>query len=481
MAYQGINNETGQILQKSLKGIADSKVNPDYVSQNLRQQAGFSAEVLDTAHTNAENIINHDSTRAFRTDDLNAGNDSRFGRIGGVNDQQYDQALIRDGEVVGASQFKFVGSSPEDALEKLAGKKFAKYIDNGTSITVPSDYYDGIKSAIPGKIKTLQEQQAKALANGNSELAQAKARQIEHYRKIDASLRKSSVSNSEAMQARLHPALTTAKNIAGVSHQAGLQGAKFGAGISGGISLVRNISACISGEKDFSDAALDIVIDTGKGAVFGYASNFVVTALTSCMKNFAPGLMRSIAKSNLPAQIATAVLETGKTLIKFASGEIDGVECLEELGQKGANMTTSAVFAGLGQAVIPIPIVGAVAGSMIGYALSGVFYGELVNSLKAEKLSREERIRVEHECSEAIKALKEYRANIESLISRYLTENIKAFNTAFDVMKDALNIGDVDGFISGANAITEKFGGHVQFRNMKEFDDLMSSDEAFVL
>ena len=434
-------------MQKSLQGIAGSKVNPDYVYQNLRQQAGYSAEVLDTARTNADNIINHDRTRAFRTDDLSTRNDPRFGRIGGVNEQQYDQALIRDGEIVGASQLKFVGSSPEEALDKLAGKKFAKYIDNGTDITVPSDYYDGIKGAIPGKIQTLQEQQAKALAKGNQELAQAKARQIERYRKIDASLRRSKVSNSEAMQARLNPTLTTVKNIAGISHQAGLQGAKFGAGISGGVSLVRNISAYISGEKDFGDAAIDVVIDTGKGAVFAYASNFSVTALTGCMKNFGSGLMRSVAKSNLPAQVAAAVLETGKTLFKFASGEIDGLECLEELGQKGANMTTSAVFAGLGQMIIPIPVVGALAGSMIGYALSGGFYGELMNSLKAEKLSREERIRVEHECSEAIKALKEYRAKLESLVSQYLIEHINAFHTAFDVMKEAMNLGDIDGFI----------------------------------
>ena len=100
-----------------------------------------------------------------------------------------------------------------------------------------------------------------------------------------------------------------------------------------------------------------------------------------------------------------------------------------------------------------------------------------MDSLKAEKLSREERVRrvrVEHECNEAIKIIREYKANIESLISRYLTENINAFHKAFD-------LGDIDGFISGANAITEKLGDRVQFRNMKEFDDFMDSNEAFVL
>ena len=199
------------------------------------------------------------------------------------------------------------------------------------------------------------------------------------------------------------------------------------------------------------------------------------------MKNSGSSLIRSIAKSNLPAQVVTVVLETGKTLCKFASGEIDGLECLEELGEKGTGMTTAAIFAGFGQAAIPIPFVGALAGSMIGYALSGALYNNLTTTLKEAKLAHEERIRIERECNEAIAAIKEFRAKIESLISNYLTEHITAFHTAFDVMKDALDTGDIDGFISGANMITKKLGGVVQFNNMREFDDFMASDTAFAL
>ena len=480
-AYQGLNNETGQVLRRSLKSVSQSSVNTDYINQNLRQQSGFSAEILDTAQTNAENIINNNPTRAIRTDDLTARNDSRFGQIGGTNDQLYDQALIRDGRIVDASQFKFVGSSPEQALEKIAGKKFDKYINNGVKISVPSDYYDGIKSEIPRKIESLQAQHSKALQSGNQALADQTAQKIEKYRKIDSCLSKSKISNSEAMQARLNPTFTTAKNIANISHSAGIQGAKFGGMISGGVSLVKNISDYISGDKDFSEAAIDVVIDTGKGAVYAYTSTFGITALTSVMKNSGSSLMRSIAKTNFPVQIATAILEAGKTLLKFSSGEIDGLECLEELGQKGTNIASSAVFASVGQAIIPIPVVGAVAGSMIGYAISGSLYGAFVDTLKAEKFSREERIRIERECNEAINALKEYHEKINSLISQYLTDYIMTFNTAFDIMKESLNIGDIDGFISGANAITQKLGGTVQFSNMNEFNNFMDSDEAFIL
>lgn len=480
-AYSGFDAVTGRNLKRSLEGISHSRVHPDYVSQNLRQQAGFSAEVLDTARKNSDAIIRGDSSRAVRTDDMTRRTDTRFGEIGGTNDQLYDQAVIRNGRIADASQFKFVGGSPEEALSKLAGKKFSKYLDADVKITVPSDYYDGIKEAAGRQISELQSQKASALTRGKRATAESLDEKIRRYEKIRKNIRRSNLTNEEAMNARIHPLMTTAKEIAGVSHQAGIQGAKMGAGIAGGVSAVRNICAVISGEKDFSDAAIDVVYDTGTGAAVGYVSNFGVSALTGVMKNSASGLMRSIAKTNLPAQIATGVLEAGKTLMRFASGEIDGVECLEELGEKGAGMTSAAMFAGYGQMLIPIPVVGAVAGSMIGYALSGALYGKLKESLNAAKLAHEERLRVERECEEAVREIRKFRAEIESLISRYLTSHITAFHEAFDTMKGALGVGDVDGFISGANMITKKLGGRVQFENMREFDSLMDSDEAFVL
>ena len=45
--YSGVDNENGKQLVKSLKSINRQKVNPEYRKQNLKQQAGFSAEVKD--------------------------------------------------------------------------------------------------------------------------------------------------------------------------------------------------------------------------------------------------------------------------------------------------------------------------------------------------------------------------------------------------------------------------------------------------
>lgn len=79
-------------------------------------------------------------------------------------------------------------------------------------------------------------------------------------------------------------------------------------------------------------------------------------------------------------------------MTRYFNGEIDGVECLETLGEQGTGMIASSMFAVIGQTVIPIPVVGGLIGGMVGYALSSATYGVLVGSLKEAKLAREERI-----------------------------------------------------------------------------------------
>jgi hypothetical protein len=70
---------------------------------------------------------------------------------------------------------------------------------------------------------------------------------------------------------------------------------------------------------------------------------------------------------------------------------------------------------------------------------------------------------------------------MEAAISRYLTDYLTTFQTAFDEIKTALDIGDIDGFITGANAITCKLGGKPQFNNFSEFEELMESSESLKL
>jgi hypothetical protein len=465
VAYSGADNEAGKTLTKSLKSISESKVNPEYQSQNIKQQAGFSAEVKETARENAERIIKGDKTRVVRTDDL-----------GRVNDPLYDHVEIDvNGNIIdgSGSQMKFVGGDPKSALDKLASKKFEKYLDADAKIEVPKDYYDGIKAEAQAKAAELQKQAEVLQAQGKTDLAKQRLAEAEKYRKIDRNLRKSHVSNKEAIEARKNPELSTAKDIAKVSHKAGVEAMKAGAAIGGGISLIKNLVAVAKGEKEPDEAALSVAKDTGTAAVVSYGTTFAGSALKGFMQNSKRAIIRDAAKTSLPGVIVTTALEAGKTFAKYIKGEIDGVQCLEELGEKGTGMVSSAMFATIGQILIPIPVVGGLIGSMVGYALSSAFYKQLTGTLKEAKLARENRLRIEAECAEAIKMIRTYRAEMEAAISEYLSDHIAIFQAAFDDLKTALRLGDIDGFITGANSITRKLGGKPQFNTFAEFDTFM--------
>jgi hypothetical protein len=96
-------------------------------------------------------------------------------------------------------------------------------------------------------------------------------------------------------------------------------------------------------------------------------------------------------------------------------------------------------------------------------------------------MARKRRIQIEAECEEAIRMIKEYRIEMETAISTYLSEHITVFHTAFDEIKTALNIGDIDGFIAGTNEFIRKLGGKPQFENMVKYEAFMHSSESLSL
>jgi hypothetical protein len=192
------------------------------------------------------------------------------------------------------------------------------------------------------------------------------------------------------------------------------------------------------------------------------------------MQNAKSSAIRTLSKTNIASTVVTATIDVSKTMVKYFNGEIDGVECLTELGEKGTGMVSSAMFAAIGQVVIPIPVLGGLIGGMVGYALSSACYGILTSSLQEAKMAHEERLRIEADCAEAIEMIRQYRAEMEKAISLYLSDYMLTFQTAFDGIKRTLEIGDVDGFILGANTITRKLGGEPQFNTMGEFESLMA-------
>lgn len=484
VGYSGIDNETSTQLQKSLKSIQQQGSNDEYAFSIRQQKAGWAAEVKDVATSNAENIIAGNGKRKIRHDDLP---DTP------ANHPLYDHVEVDSaGNIIAdsGSQMKFIGASAKDptgvgnaerALKELQSKKFQKYIDNDVKIEVPKDEYQQMIDRAAEEIGSLQKQLERARANGNADAVAKIEKKIDNLNKLKKNLRPSKLTRKQSLEAVDSPELSTIKSIANVSHRAGIKSAETAAIMGGSVSLVRNIVGMCKGEVEADEAILNVVTDTAKSAAVGYGTGFAGATIKGAMQNSASEYTRALAETNIAGTIVSVTVSASKTLSKYFKGEIDGTQCLEDLGEQGAGMIASSMFTVIGQAVIPIPVVGGLIGGMVGYALSSATYGVLVNSLKEAKIAHEERIAIEKACEEHIKMIREYRAQMNAIIEEYLSETMDIFDQSFSGIKAALAIGDVDLLIESANEITDALGGNKPFETMDDFNKKMLLGEKFVL
>ncbi len=271
------------------------------------------------------------------------------------------------------------------------------------------------------------------------------------------------------------------KNAVGTAHEAGKTGAKNSGVTALTMSGIMNVVSVIKGEKSGEDAIVDTVKDGGKAAVTGYAMGGGMTVVSQSLSYSSSEFVQALAKNNVPGKVITAVMVTGDTLKKWGEGEITTQECLIQLGDKGLNMATMGYSMAVGQALIPIPIVGGAVGALVGSMLTSNLYNGLMNELQTKQLEHEERVRIIAECNAVAEQAREFRAELESYLDSYFEEYRTCFDTAMSSMQLAYEMGDADGVIAGANDITRKLGGEVRFETVSEFKSFLDSDEDDVL
>lgn len=272
-----------------------------------------------------------------------------------------------------------------------------------------------------------------------------------------------------------------AKNVLKTGHEAGMQGAANAGITTATMSGIMNLVAVIKGEKDSSEAIADIVVDTGKAAVTGYAMSGELTVISQSLSGSSSKFLQALSKSNVPGKVITAVIVTGDTLKRYGNGEITTEQCLVELGEKGLNFATMAYSMSIGQALIPIPVVGGAIGALVGSVLTSNYYNKLINTLKSRELEHQERQRIIAECNKAAEQCRAFRAELESYLDAYFKDYQDCFDEALSTMSFAYQIGDADGVIAGANQITRKLGGQVHYETVEQFKNFLDNTSIDVL
>ena len=484
-AYTGVDNETGKVLTKSLKGIAKGKLNPENYEANVRQQAGYSAEVAKVADDNSRNIINKSNVRTERTDD-NPGRQEMNKGLPGGNDQVSDHIETINGvEIPGfASQMKIV-SDHEGLLKKIAQGKgggkndLSRYMDN-KHIDITGEKFDAAKKYCEDQARGRRKQAEHARQHGDPDRATRQEQEAKNYDELKGKLRESYTSD-EARGLRLKPEIETAKKMIKNSHEGGLEGAKYGAVIGGTVSMFRNLFALRQGDKELKEAFRDIAVDTGKSTLVGYGTGFAGSLVKSGMQQSGSGVARQLSRTSLPALVVSTTLALGASISRYAKGEIDGVQFMEEIGEKGSGMLASGMMATLGQIAIPIPIVGGVIGGMVGYTMSSLFYHSSLQAFQEAKEAEANYQRIKAQCEEARRRMLEYQTELQLLFDAHMADMKLQLSDCFVCMDKAVDTSNMDEFASAANNLGSFLGKTLQFNSMQEFDDFMASDETLTL
>ncbi len=483
--YASANREHLSVLDK-LEEISKRKINPNYTNQNINQQAGYSAEIKEQAHVNANNILAGKREMVRQYDDLSSTQKAQIGErfpdyaTPSKNHEIVDYISVdKKGNVIPGTltQSKFVGRNGAECFEKFLSKDYEKYFENGVKVKIARNHYGDFQRAVNTRIKSLESQIAKQKGLGDFQKAAILEKELQKCKTIKAHTRSASITKAEAIEARLNPKLSTAKDVASVSHQAGMNAAQTGAWIGGGVSLVTNVYECIANGKDPIKAIKHTAIATLKGGALSYGSAFASSSLGGLMQSSANKIIQSLGKGSVPAMIVGACVANATVLTRYFSGKIDGKELLKQLGKANTTLVSSGAMAFAGQALIPIPVVGALIGGFVGAVLSETCFNALLKAREEAKLARQRRIEIERECREIIKLLEIYQNQFKEVFEKYFHETTKFFNQNFDELERASYAGDTDLAIAVNNKSREWLGQKALFDNKQEGWELIISNK----
>lgn len=391
-----------------------------------------------------------------------------------------------------------------DAALNKYGKNYANEHKSQTDHTIP------LKKVVDrNKNNTfLSDEDIKEIANIkenykeiNGSLNQSKGSKsnIETARKNNVGKQQQKEMTREQIKAQAAIDKKTIELTAKRANEIGMQAAKSGAAIGGGISAVQNIGSVLNGEEEFSEAVFNIGVDTAKAAATSYGTSIAVKGAESLAKETGDQIMKKTEKTaleylgkeigghlaNLDAgvigQIATVTYEVGKSVQRYLNGDITSEEFINELGEKGVGMAESIRFGLIGTAIGSCAgpagaVVGNIIGNMVGYFVGTKVYNTIQQFI-SKTAERDENIARYNRIAEQAAA---YRQNLEKEFEIINAQNRQIIRDSFDGMAKAVLDNNVEAFTSSLNDVCNLYGTEVKFKNRAEFSEFWNNPDLMI-
>lgn len=474
IAHCGVDNATGKTLQRSLAGIAKSKINADpvYAQNNLRQQAGFSAEVKYQAKENVNAILTGDKTRTARTEDLPHLYSKNHPTTDTVQVNAAGQAIPGS-----AMQIKLI-NDPKKLLRDIVedGKRYNKYQDQ--LIGLPSEQVAPARQYCADQSRSAGEQAQALQRQGKADLANKKHKEADMWRQKQNDIRDIGMTREDALLARKHPRLGTSLDMLKTAHTVANEAAKMGMVISGSVALVSNVFAVAQGKKELQQALGDAATDTAKAGAVTYGTTLVANQVLSVMHNSPTKLLRTLGNTNVVPLVVSFCLSVQSSIRDFANGKMDGAALSEHMGEQAVGLYASVGMGVLGQTLIPIPVVGALVGSLTGSLVAQGFYQAALDSRRTLAASKNELIATQKRCAEAREAFALEHAKLQHFMATEFAELKAASHELLGVLGNP----DPDTFAHALNSYArEMLGRELQFATLAEFEAFMQTDDPLVV
>ncbi|MCB1659329.1 MAG: hypothetical protein KDI39_14000 [Pseudomonadales bacterium] len=262
-------------------------------------------------------------------------------------------------------------------------------------------------------------------------------------------------------------------------HSAGLMGATVSASFT---ILDEGINAFNQGNIEISEIVVKVTTNSAKAYLTSY-----VTAATSrglahvAQESLAASSANALVKSNAHIALATSMVKASKSIYKYLTDEnMTTEELLSDINHISLTGAGAFYYGALGQIVIPIPVVGALVGSTVGYFIGNLIHqsglvalGESANV----KIARERREQIEKMCLHAIPQMRAERIELERVLHSNQIARREFINDVFFNLESSLLTNDANQYITALTSLNGAFGKDLGFKSLEEFNTLMEDDE----
>jgi hypothetical protein len=439
----------------------------------VAQAQGWQFEQLEVVKFNLDALRKGSTLKAATTDSL------------GMTNHETADVVIKEGKrKIKAFQLKSCSKSSATAHE-LSNPKYGK-----VGLVGPSEQQDEVQRLYKTRIKT------GTLKAGDYESASNRLHKGIEADNVSSggttygeSVEATSVESAKKMAAGFNR-----KAMLSEAHQAGMEAGAIGGALAGGVSGAAGFLRLVQGEAEPGEIVAQVAIDAAKGYTMSYASAALSKAATHAVREgfeamggaaLGKAVSARFVKSNAHVALAAGVVQCGRSLVRYMNGDINEEELLSEVSHTAMTGASAFYYGALGQVVIPIPVVGALIGSTVGYFVGNMLHQSGLISLgetAVAKIARERKERVEAMCLTSIPLMRAHRLELESLIEKHFATRQHHLLSAFDSLEAAMVDWDGNRFLTSLAKLNKEFDASLPFGSQKEFDAMMANDkQTFVL